>query len=89
MDKETKLLYMLNGSSKVVGYKQVSRGLSEDTIRCVVVAEDADAELVDKVVSSAKEKRVEVLYAPSMEWLGRQAGIQVGAATVGIDKTEV
>ena len=40
MDRE-KLEQMLTGSSKVVGSKQVLKGISNSTVRCVIVALDA------------------------------------------------
>lgn len=79
---------MLKSSRKVVGCKQVLRGLSEATIRCVIVAEDAENELKSALFRAASEMNARVLIAPSMEWLGRQAGIDVGAATVGFEEFE-
>ncbi len=79
---------MLKNLDKLVGCRQVLRGLSEDTIRCVVVAEDADDRIKDVLVKAAAINGVQLIYAPSMEWLGRNAGIDVGAATVGFVKSE-
>ena len=79
---------MLKDHKKLVGCRQVLRGLSEDTVRCVIVAEDADGEIKSNLVKTAMSKNVKVLHAPSMEWLGRNAGIDVGAATVGFLKSK-
>ena len=86
MKTEQKILTMLKDHKKLVGCRQVLRGLSEDTIRCVVVAEDADSEIKSHLVKTAMSKNAKVLYAPSMDWLGQNAGIDVGAATVGFLK---
>ena len=79
---------MLKDHKKLVGCRQVLRGLSEDTVRCVIVSEDADGRIKSNLVKAATEKNVKVLYAPSMDWLGRNAGIDVGAATVGFLKSK-
>ncbi|MEG2687814.1 MAG: ribosomal L7Ae/L30e/S12e/Gadd45 family protein [Clostridia bacterium] len=88
MDKETKLISILNSSPKVVGSRQVLRGISEGIIRCVIIAEDADDNLKNKLVESANDKNIEVLFAPSMEWLGRTVKIKVPSATVGLNEFE-
>lgn len=88
MKTEQKILNMLKDLDKLVGCRQVLRGLSEDTIRCVIVAEDADGRIKADLVKAATVKKAKILYAPSMEWLGRNAGIDVGAATVGFLKSK-
>ena len=50
MDKE-KLELMLTNSSKVVGSKQVLKGISDSTVRCVIVASDADAQIKKIIVA--------------------------------------
>ena len=79
---------MLKDHKKLVGCRQVLRGLSEGTVRCVVVSEDVDGKIKSHLVKTAMENNVKVLHAPSMEWLGRNAGIDVGAATVGFLKSK-
>ena len=88
MKTEQKILTMLKDHKKLVGCRQVLRGLSEDTVRCVIVSEDADGRIKSNLVKTAAERNAKVLYAPSMDWLGRNAGIDVGAATVGILKSK-
>ena len=83
MDKE-KLKTMLNGSSKVVGSKQVLKGISEGTLRCVIVASDADAELKKKIVAEASKHRLTVYYVPSKRRLGEEAGVDVAASAIGL-----
>ena len=87
MDKE-KLDKMLNSSSKVVGSKQVLKGMSEGTLRCVIVASDADAEIKTAIVDAAKRHRVPVKYFPSKRKLGEAAGVEVATAAVGILSAE-
>lgn len=83
MDKQ-KLEQMLTGSSKVVGSKQVLKGISNSTVRCVIVALDADAEIRKKIVGSANARKIDVTYVSSKKRLGEMAGIDVAAAVVGI-----
>ena len=85
MERE-KLIDKLNNSSKVVGSKQVLKGISDGTVRCVIVATDADADLRKKIVSSAKLANVEIIRVPSKRHLGELAGIEVAAAVVGLMK---
>ncbi len=83
MDRE-KLEQMLTSSSKVVGSKQVLKGISNSTVRCVIVALDADAEIRKKIVQSANVRHIDVTYVSSKKRLGEMAGIDVAAAVVGI-----
>ena len=88
MSDKNEIIKLLKISPKVVGSKQVSRGIAEGTVGCVIVAEDADRALRKKLVAAAEIAGVAVEHAPSMEWLGRNSGIEVGAAAVGIIGTE-
>lgn len=85
MERE-KLIEKLNDSSKVVGSKQVLKGISDGTVRCVIVAADADAELRKKIVLSARTHNVKVVRVPSKRHLGEAAGIEVATAVVGLTK---
>lgn len=84
MDKEENITKMLSSPSKVVGSKQVLKELSAATIRCVIVAMDADADLKKKVVAQAQTVGAKVVYFPSKKKLGEAAGVEVSAACVGI-----
>lgn len=88
MSDKNEIIKLLKISPKVVGSKQVSRGIAEGTVGCVIVAEDADRALRKKLVAAAEIAGVAVRYAPSMEWLGRNSGIEVGAAAVGLVRAE-
>lgn len=83
MDKE-KLEQMLTRSSKVVGSKQVLKGISNSTVRCVIVALDADAEIKKKIIAQARANGVQIVYVASKKRLGEQAGVDVSATVVGI-----
>lgn len=83
-----KLEQMLTNSSKVVGSKQVLKGISDSTVRCVIVASDADAQIKKRIVAQAKAKGVEIVYVASKKRLGEGVGVEVSAAAVGIVKAE-
>lgn len=87
-NEKNEMIKLLKVSPKVVGSKQVSRGISEGTIGCVIVAEDADCALKSRVVGAAECAGIAVACAPSMAWLGKAVGIEVGAAAVGIGTRE-
>lgn len=79
---------MIKRSSKVVGSKQVLKGISDGTVRCVIVAADADADLRKKVVASASSHKIKVEKLPSKRLLGEIAGIEVAAAVVGLTEAK-
>ena len=79
---------LLTSSSKVVGMKQVLRGISEDKVRCVIISEDAEDNLRLKVIAACNGKGIRFYNAPSMKWLGEEVGIDVGATTVGLLESE-
>lgn len=87
MDRE-KLENMLTSSSKVVGSKQVLKGISTDTVRCVIVSLDADVAIRKKIVACAQSKQIQIFYVQSKKRLGELAGIEVATAAVGLIKTE-
>lgn len=83
---ETVIKNLLKSSSKLVGTKQVLKGLSEGTIRCVIVATDTDSFIKNKIVAHTKKAEAEILWCDTMEKLGKMCEIDVGASVVGIMK---
>lgn len=75
---------VLQAQEVVVGTKQTVRALKEGNVREVVIAEDADKAITDKIVGAAKEANVPVMKVDSMKKLGKACKIQVGAAAVAI-----
>ncbi|REJ31487.1 MAG: 50S ribosomal protein L7ae-like protein [Caldibacillus debilis] len=68
----------------VVGMKQTIKALNSGTSTEVIVAADADSQILTKVKELAAEKGVPLTEVGSMKELGKAAGIDVGAATVAI-----
>ncbi|MED4970277.1 50S ribosomal protein L7ae-like protein [Parageobacillus toebii] len=75
---------VLQAGKIVVGTKQTVRALKEGKALEVIVAEDADPSIIDKVMEAAKEANVPVAKVDSMKKLGKVCKIQVGAAAVAI-----
>ncbi|MBT2689914.1 50S ribosomal protein L7ae-like protein [Bacillus sp. ISL-47] len=75
---------VLQAKSFIVGTKQTVKALKTGTIKEVLVARDADARVTAKVVSTASDMNVPILYVDSMQNLGKACGIEVGAAAVAI-----
>lgn len=69
-----------------VGVKQTMKGLEQERLQEVVIAEDADPHVTDPVVALAERTGVPVSYVDSMKELGKASNIDVGASTVGIYK---
>jgi large subunit ribosomal protein L7A len=70
--------------SVIIGTKQTQRAIEAGKASEVVVARDADAKVLSKIVSSCKEKGLPIHYVDSMQRLGKACGIDVGAAVVAI-----
>ncbi|MBB6455193.1 large subunit ribosomal protein L7A [Salirhabdus euzebyi] len=73
-------------SKVIIGTKQTLKAMKNGEIKEVVVAEDAEQRVTEKVVRLAKELNIPVLPVHSMKELGKSCGIDVGAATVAIKR---
>ena len=74
----------LSKDELIVGLKQVLRGIEEGAVRCVIVASDADAFIVERVTESAKAKDVEISWCPTKEQLGKLCKVAVPTATAAV-----
>lgn len=81
---EEEIIKLLSSCAKVVGTKQVIRGLEEGAIKCVIVADDSDDYIRNKVTAAAKAQKVTLKRTSSMAELGKACGIKVKAAAVGL-----
>ena len=75
-----------NGDHRVVGSKQVLRGLKSGTLSRVYVANDTDTYLYQRVVTAAEAAGVPVIRVASMKELGQACGVQVDTAAAGITR---
>lgn len=69
---------------RIVGLKQVLKGIAKDNVRCVVIASDSESFVRDVVVEAIGAKCVELLFCPTRVELGKAVGVQVPTAVVGI-----
>ena len=75
-----------NASNRVVGMKQVLRGLKNGELSLVYAAEDADTFIFRRVCDAAEERRIPVIRAASMKELGKACGVDVPTAAAGLLK---
>ena len=71
---------------RVVGTKQILKKFAADELKMLVVADDAQEHIRNKLLALAQEKNVPVTAFRSMDELGRRCGIAVGSAAAGILK---
>ncbi|BER92825.1 MAG: large subunit ribosomal protein [Candidatus Atribacteria bacterium] len=77
-------LQELWSSDKVVGMRQTLKALQRDKVSKVFVASDVDSEILEEVISLAREKDIPLEYVDSAEELGKACGIEVGASCAAI-----
>lgn len=69
-----------------VGVKQSTKAIATDRAFVLFVANDADQNIIKKVIDLAVERSIEIVYVDTMKELGRACNIDVGAATAVIEK---
>lgn len=77
---------LVNNSLKIVGKKQVLKAIifSLNSVRCVIIARDAEGEVVEPILDLCKQKKVQVYFAANKQELGFVAGIDVMASVVAL-----
>jgi large subunit ribosomal protein L7A len=71
-------------SEIIIGTKQTVKALKNGIVKEVIIAEDAEPRITNKVIQVAEEKQVPIRKVDSMKKLGKACGIEVGAAAVAI-----
>ena len=69
---------------RLVGLKQVLRGISEGNVWCVIVSLDSDDFVKQRVLEAVGNSRISVKYFDNKSKLGSMVGIDVAAAVVGL-----
>ena len=64
----------------VVGAKQLRKALQGGRARQVFLAKNADPTITEALAALCEKNAVPYIWVPSMNELGRQCGIEVGAA---------
>ncbi|MBU9710815.1 50S ribosomal protein L7ae-like protein [Evansella tamaricis] len=77
---------VVQATNKVVGTKQTLKALEDKQVKEIIVAEDADPRVLQKVITLAEKIEVPWSKVDSMKKLGKACGIEVSAATVAIKK---
>lgn len=75
-------------ASITVGTKHTIRAIEKGHMSHVVVAEDADHLVIEKILSLCEDYGILVSYVDSMRQLGKVCGIEVNAAVVGIKQNQ-
>ena len=73
-----------NANNKFVGYKQLMRESDCSQIQFVVLADDTDVVMKDKVILLCESKGFPLHHVPSMKQLGEYAGISVRTSVVSV-----
>lgn len=70
--------------AKLVGLKQVLKGIKNGNVRCVVIATDSESFIEECIREAVGTMCVNVLYCPARQELGKIVGIDVPCAVVGL-----
>ena len=73
-----------NSPKKLVGLKQVLRGITDGTVWCVIVSSDCEEFIKERLKKEAAGRSVSFSKGPTMAELGAKVQIDVGAAVVGL-----
>jgi len=69
---------------RLVGLKQVLRGIAEGNVWCVIMSLDSDDFVKQKVLDAVGNSKICVKYFDNKSKLGALVGIDVSAAVVGL-----
>jgi len=69
---------------KVIGSKQTLKAIERNQARVVYLARNAERHVLDPIIQACSAKSVPVVYAESMQVLGKACGIEVGCAATAI-----
>lgn len=76
------MLSELKEAAKVVGVKQSKKVIASGGAQAVYIAKDAEMRVLRPIIELCGQKNIDVTEIPTMEELGKAAGIDVGAAVV-------
>lgn len=71
-------------NSLTIGTKQTKKAIEQGKATRVIVADDADPQVIQPVITLCHERGIAVTRVDSMKKLGKACGIEVGAATAAI-----
>lgn len=76
----------LKNGQKIVGVKQLRKGLKDNTLRAVFLTCDGDPGLTEPLEKLATTAGVPVYWVDTMSQLGHACGIDVGASSAALLK---
>ena len=76
-----------NHSRMIIGLKQTLKAMENGQVSEVFIAEDAEVAITKKVANKAEQLGIPVVSVDSMKRLGTACGIDVGASTVAITRS--
>ena len=74
----------LTGRKVIVGSKQLRKALQADRVECVFLAENADPAITEPIAGECSKLHVQITWVRTMAELGRECGIEVGAAAAAV-----
>lgn len=74
--------------NRVIGLRETVKMLKQDRVISVTLANNADDEIIDEILSLCNKKGIKVERVRSKEKLGRTCGIERPAAVVAYLKIE-
>ena len=77
---------LLQSPGRIIGAKQTIIAVENGQIGRIILAADADEPFKQRIIGIAVKHGVPITGVPARAMLGRECGIDVGAAVVGIRK---
>lgn len=71
-------------NNHVVGTKQTGKALEKGRVKVLYLARDAEHSIVSRLETAAREKKVMVVWVSTMKELGKNLGIETGAASAAL-----
>ena len=65
----------------VVGAKQTSKAIINNTAKLCYIAQDADEKIINNIIELCNNNKIPVIYVESMKELGKKFKVNIGAAT--------
>ena len=85
MLSSNQISHLLNDySNRVVGKRAVLKAVASGEIKCVVLADDVDVEMLNEITAFCRDNGVKVYQSESKRELGKLAGIEVACACIGL-----
>jgi large subunit ribosomal protein L7A len=85
---EENAINLIRSGERLVGFRQTRAGIANGTVKTALLACDADADFAAEAHGLCARHGVPCVLAGTKAELGRECGIDVAAAIVGIIKGE-